>query len=317
MKTFASLIIVASLTLAVGGCADPSRESDADALRDDLADLPGVTSVKLDYTEPVVLDSGKLALEVEMTDTASPEQVAAVIETAYDAFRTTHHGEEADLSLAAGWTTVALRAFEPEASVAAVGAATLTGLTATPKGGWATVDLTTDDVPKGDHVAGTYVITLPERSTAADVPVLLESLAAEHDEDSLIGWGAAAADGSSLTYDAGFPPAELVARWVRMQSPRAPLAVRAVENGAMFVTGGLSSTYDLTERADRRALDRITRSQLRVLGAGEWTYDLVDADGRPVTSIDRYLCQPTSEGPYDDELEAWVLATWGRCVGAS
>lgn len=317
MNSFATLIVLASLTLAVGGCADPSRESDADALRDGLTDLPGVTSVKLDYTEPVVLDSGKLALEVEMTDTASAEQVAAVIETAYDAFHTTHHGEEADLSVAAGSTTVALRAFEPEASVAAVGAATRTGLTATPKGGWATIDLTTDGVPKGDHVAGTYIVTLPGGSTAADVPVLLESLAAEHDGDFLIGWGAAAADGSSLTYDVGFPPAELVTRWERMQHAGAPLAVRAVEDGAMFVTGGLSSTYDLTERADRRALDRITRSQLRVLGAGEWTYDLVDADGRPVTSIDRYLCEPTSEGPYDDELEAWVLATWGRCVGAS
>ncbi len=315
MNTFASLIIFASLTVVVGGCADPSRESDADALRDGLADFPGVTSVRLDYTEPVVLDSGKLTLDVEMTDEATADQIVAVTETAYDAFRTTHHGEEADLAIATGKTTVALRAFEPDASVAAVGAATRTGLTAAPEAGWVTIDLTTQEVPKGDHVAGTYVVALPEGSTAPDVPGLLESLAAEHDGQSLIGWGGAAGDGSSLTYDVGFPPAELIARWVRMQAAGPPLAVRAFEDGAMFATGHLGSTYDLTRRADRRALDRVIRPQLRALGEDEWTYDLVDTDVALVTSIDRYICEPTSEGPYDDEVEAWVAATFGRCDG--
>lgn len=311
MKPFVSLIVLAGVVL-VGGCADPSRQSDAETLRSDLADLPGVTSVQLDYTEPVVLDSGKLVLEVEMADDATADQIVAVTEMSYDAFRTTHHGEEADLSLAAGRTTLALRAFEPEASVDAVGAATRTGLTAVPEGGWATIDLTTQEVPKGDHVAGTYVVELPQGSTSADVPALLESLAAEHGDQSLIGWGAAAADGSSLTYDVGFPPAELMARWVRMQTAAAPLAVRATEDGAMFATGRLTPTADVTERA----LDRITRPHLRALGDGAWTYDLLYANGSPVTSIDRYLCEPTSEGPYDDELEAWVTTTFGRCVGA-
>lgn len=133
MRAIAALVIMAGLAIAPAGCADPSRESEADTLRGELADLPGVTSARLDYTEPVILDSGKLALEVDMTDDASADQVVAVTETAYGAFRTTHHGEEADLAIAAGRTTVAVRAFEPDASVAAVSAATRTGLTAAPR----------------------------------------------------------------------------------------------------------------------------------------------------------------------------------------
>jgi hypothetical protein len=311
MRAIASLVIMASL--AVAGCADPSRESDAVALRGDLAGLPGVTSVRLDYTRPVILDSGKLALEVGMIDNARVDQVAAVIEMAYDSFRSTHHREEADLSIAAGRTTVALRAFEPDASVAAVTTAVLTGLTAAPEDGWVAIDLTTQDVPQSDHVAGTYVVTLPERSTAAEVPALLESLAAEHDENPLIGWGGAAADGSSLTYDAGFPPDELVVRWVRLETAGLPVAMRAFEDGLLFVEGHLTSTYDVTSRSDRRALDQITRPQLRTLGAGEWVYDLIDTDGGYIASIDRVICESTSEGPYDDKLEAWVAEKLGSC----
>ncbi|HEX6150564.1 hypothetical protein, partial [Nocardioides sp.] len=57
------------------------------------------------------------------------------------------------------------------------------------------IDLTTQDVPQGEHVAGTYVVGLPGGSTADDVPTLLRSLAAEYDEEPVIGWGGSAADG--------------------------------------------------------------------------------------------------------------------------
>ena len=187
------LVAVAGLSV---GCANASLDSEADELRTEVAGLPGVTSAQLDYNEPVSLESGNLALKVEMDDTATPDEIVAVTETAYRAFSSTHQGEEADLSVRAGQTTVALRSFEPEASVTAVTEAIRTGLTATPDAGSVAIDLTTDGVPKGDHVAGTYLVALPDGSTFAEVPDLLASLALDQSENAQIGWGGAAADGS-------------------------------------------------------------------------------------------------------------------------
>ena len=309
----APVLLLALAGGAAAGCAGPSREREAEELRERLAALPSVTSVHLKYREPIILDSGKVALRVRMTDEARADQVVAVTTTAYDAFRSTHRSEEADLSIAAGRTTVALRAFEPDASVDAVGEATRTGLDAAPHDGSVAIDLTTQDVDEGDHVAGTYVVGLAEGSTAADVPALLDSLAARHEPDPLIGWGAAAADGSSLAYDIGFPPAALVARWSRAQAAGLPLVVRAFADGVLFAEARLTSSHDPTSRADRRALDRMVRPQLRALGRGEWVYDILDARGDYLVSIDRYSCLSTSEGSYDRDLEAWVVERFGAC----
>lgn len=315
MRPIAWLPVVTALVLLCVGCADPSLETEADELRDEVAGLPGVTSAKLRYTEPVTLDSGKLLVKVEMGGSATPEEIALVAETAYDAFSGTHHGEEADLSLRAGRTTVAIRSFEPDASVEAVGDAVRTGLAAAPRGASVAIDLTTQDVSRGDHVAGTYVLALPEGSTVSDVPRLLTAVAADQPENPLIGWGAAAADGSSLSYDRGFPPPELVSRWERVQTVGPRAAVRAFADGALFVKARVSTRYDVRDPADRRELDRVTRPQLRALGAGTWVYDLTGPRGRLLASIDRYICASTSEGAYDDELEAWVESELGGCPG--
>ncbi|WP_127480687.1 hypothetical protein [Nocardioides pantholopis] len=312
MRSLSWLSVLVAVTGLCVGCADPSLDPEADQLRADVAGLPGVTSARLDYTEPVTLDSGKLALSVEMSGTATPDQVVAVTETAYRAFASTHQREEADLAIRAGHAAVALRAFEPDASVGAVSEAVRTGLLAAPDGGSVTIDLTTDDVPEGDHVAGTYLVGLPAGSTFAEVPPLLGSLAA-HQPDRQIGWGGAAADGSALSYDSGLPPAQLIARWERMQRPEAPLAVRAFEDGALLVEARVRRRYDVEDPADRRALDQITRPQLRALGDGEWAYTLLGHRGTYLAEIDRYVCMTSSEGPYDDELEAWVTRRFGPC----
>ena len=312
MRPIGWLSVIAAAALCFG-CADPSLDSEADGLRADVLDLPGVTSAELTYSEPVTLDSGKLILRVEMMDTATSDQVVAVAETAYGAFSTTHRGEEADLSIHAGPASVALRSFEPDASVNAVSAAVRTGLMAAPDAGSVAVDLTTDDVPEGDHVAGSYLVTLPAGSTFADVPPLLASLAEQHPDDTQIGWGGAAGDGSSLSYDDGFPPAQLVGRWEGMQTAELPLAVRALEDGALFVQGRLTRRYDVTDPSDRRALDKITHPQLSALGDGEWVYTLLGPQGAYLAEVDRFVCVPASEGPYDDELEAWVTAQFGDC----
>lgn len=307
-------VLVAVAGLAVG-CANESLDSEADELRIEVAGLPGVTSAELDYSEPVTLDSGKLVLEVEMNDTATPDEVVGVAETAYRAFSSTHLDEEADLKIRAGQTTVALRSFEPEASLTAVSDAARIGLMARPDGGSVAVDLTTDGVPTGDHVAGTYLVGLPEGSTFVEVPDLLASLAVDQPEDAQIGWGGAAADGSSLSYESGFPPEELVGRWERMQRAELPLAVRATTDGVLLAEGRLTASYDVEEVADRRALDSITHPQLRALaeGDGEWGYTLLGPDGAYLADIDRFVCAPTPGGPYDDQLEAWATDQFGPC----
>jgi hypothetical protein len=303
----------AALAVAAAGCANPSLAPEADDLRDEVAGLPGVVAARLDYTEPVTLDSGKVVLKVAMSGTATHDQVVDVADAAYDAFRSTHHDEEADLAVSAGRITVAIRSFEPEASVTAVGDAVRTGLAAAPEGGSVAIDLTTQDVEQGDHVAGTYVVTLPDGSTSADVPGRLASLEADRPDDDLVGWGVAAADGSSLTYDHGFPPARLVDRWRRLQTAGVPTGVRALADGSLFVTARPATAYDVADPDDRRALDRITHAQLRVLGGGGWVYDLDGPDGARLAEVDRYTCEATSEGAYDDALEAWVGRRLGAC----
>lgn len=306
------LVVIAGLCV---GCANPSLDSEAEELRADLAGLPGVSSAQLDYHEPVTLDSGKLQLEVEMSDTATPDEVVAVSETAYRAFSSTHQDEEADLSIRAGDTTVALRSFEPEASLTAVTQAVRNGLLAAPDAGSVVIDLTTDDVPKGDHVAGTYLVRLPDGSTFADVPDLLAALAGQQTESTQIGWGGGAADGSSLTYDRGLPPEQLIGRWKRMQAAELPLAIRAFHDGLLLAEGRLTTRYDVTDAADRRALDRIVHPQLRALaeGGGEWAYTLLGPGGAYLAEIDRFVCVPSPAGPYDDQLEAWVTKEFGPC----
>lgn len=305
--------LVAAIGLCVG-CANPTLATEADGLRAEVAGLPGVTSALLEYHEPVSLDSGKLALEVEMVGTATPDQVVAVTQAAYGGLSTTHRGEEADLTIRAGQTTVVLRSFEPDASSTAVGTAVRTGLVAAPDAGSVAIDLTTDDVSAGDHVAGTYLVALPDGSTFLEVPDLLATLAQAQPDNPQIGWGVAAADGSSLSYESGFPPQSLVGRWERIQRVELPMAVRATTDGALFLEGRLTRRFDVADPGDRRALDRITHGQMHALGDGPWSYTLLERQGASLADIDRFVCAPPmSEGPYDDELDAWAVDEFGPC----
>ncbi|GAB2861179.1 hypothetical protein [Nocardioides pacificus] len=313
MRSLTSLTLLVTVAALSFGCANPTLDSEAEQLRSELADLPGVTSAALDYSEPVTLDSGKLALAVEMSDSATPDEVVTVAETAYRAFSSTHDGEEADLAIRAGASAVTLRSYEPDASVAAVGEAVRTGFAATPEDASVAIELTTQDVAKGDHVAGSYLVALPQGSTFADVPDLLGSLDTGQSDTSLFGWGGAAADGSSLTYEKGLPSEELIDRWRQMQSPEAPLSVRAFEDGALLTEARLTKRFDVDDPAQRRALDSITHPQLLALGDGEWSYALLGPRGSYLADIDRYICAPGSEGAYDDQLEAWVTEQFGPC----
>ena len=125
MRPSALLVAVVALFLPLlTACANPSQQADAEDLRDRLVELPGVSRATLDYTEPVTLDSGKVALRVEMTKNADAAQITDVVATTYDAFAGTHHGEEGDLDVAVGSDLIHLRSFEPDAEVTAVEEAT-------------------------------------------------------------------------------------------------------------------------------------------------------------------------------------------------
>lgn len=308
-----TLVLCSLLALTVTGCAERTLATEARALRTDLASLPGVATATLDYTEPVPLDSGKLHVRVAMTRTAGVDEVLRVTETAYDAFRGTHHDEEADLTVTFPDGTVHVRAFQPQASLAAVSAALVNGLSAVEDDRSVDVDLMTQDVKAGDHVRATYVVTLPSGSDADDVLPALDELRTLHDDSRLVGWGVAAADGSALAYDRGFPTAELRSTFARMQDPALPPYVRGTGGGWVFVDTRVHAGADLRDAAVRRSLDRVAHRQLRALGAAPvWAYE-VHQGKRMVVSIDKGICVANSESVWDRELEAWSQRVGGGC----
>lgn len=155
-----SLLTCALLPLAAA-CANPSHASEADALRDRLAGLPGVTSADLDYTEPITFDSGKLTLTVALAPDADAAAVVEVVATTYAAFAGTHQGEEGDLDLTWRDDVVHLRSFEPEADLADVRAAVQRAVPVL-EAESARVALDTQDVVAAPHVrTGVTVTTAP------------------------------------------------------------------------------------------------------------------------------------------------------------
>lgn len=206
MKTTLALAGLCALALPLlSACADPSHASEADALRDELAELPGVVSADLDYTEPVTLDSGKLALRVEMAPGASAGDVREVVATTYTAFEDVHHGEEGDLDITIGDDLVHLRSFEPDADTADVAdaaerAVAVLGI------GIVRADINTQDVAAAPHVHTQYDVTVPEPGVESMLSAL-DGLEAEHAGIPDAGWTVRSGDdgGWALSAQDGFP----------------------------------------------------------------------------------------------------------------
>src|SRR3546814_600953 len=162
MKPTAFLVSLAALSVPLlAACANPSHEDDAEDLRDTLSRLPGVSEVTLDYTEPLTLDSGKLALRVTMTADAEPDAIADVVLTTNDAFADVHHGEEGDLDVLVGDDTIHLRSFEPDAKGEAVRKATANAIPVLGSGA-VLADINTQDVSKKPHVFTAYTVEVEE-----------------------------------------------------------------------------------------------------------------------------------------------------------
>lgn len=206
MKTTLALAGLAALALpALAACANPSRSSEADELRDRLAELPGVVSADLDYTEPVTLDSGKLQLRVEMAEGASAGEVREVVATTYAAFEDTHHGEEGDLDVTIGDDLIHLRSFEPDADTADVADAAERAV-AVLAAGTVRADIDTDDVAAAPHVHTLYDVAVPEPGVDSMLSAL-DSLESEHAGIPDAGWTVRSGDeeGWALSAQDGFP----------------------------------------------------------------------------------------------------------------
>lgn len=197
--------ILALALPVLAACANPSHEKEADELRDRLADLAGVTSVDLDYTEPITLDSGKLQLRVEMAPDADAADVREVVAMTYDAFEDVHHDEEGDLDVTLGEGLIHLRSFEPEAATEDVADAAERAVPVLASG-TVRVDINTQDVSDAPHVHTQYDVTVPEPG-AESLLGALDELASEHADIPDAGWTVRAGDeeGWGLSAQDGFP----------------------------------------------------------------------------------------------------------------
>ncbi|KRB78489.1 hypothetical protein ASE01_04295 [Nocardioides sp. Root190] len=161
MKSTLLLAAVLCSTIPLAACANQSRASEADELREHLASLPGVASADLDYTEPVTLDSGKLTLTVALEPEATADDFVTVVEVTYDAFADVHRGEEGDLEITWGDDSAHLRSFEPDADTAAVAAAAEAAVPVLTEA-VTRAEINTQDVAAKPHVETRFTVTVAE-----------------------------------------------------------------------------------------------------------------------------------------------------------
>lgn len=315
----AGLGVAASCLLS--GCADPSLEADAEQLHDAVRALPGVASADAEYTAPVALDSGKLRLAVRLDRGATPDEVADVGSTIYEAFSTTHRGEEADADVTIGASRLHLRSFQPEADVEAVAREWRLGAELA-AGNEVALDVMTQDVASGDHVRTQVDVTLGDGTGASDVTATLAALERAHGgDDAQRGWGVRAGDGSGVERDDGFPTEETLASWQSLRdaatdasdlSERADVGVDLSESDdprLWYVTvaiQGRDGDLEVVSGSDRLAVLDAALAQLEVARTSgrSWVYDL-QVDGAQAAFIDPDLCEPgaTSDlAPLDQDL---------------
>ena len=137
---------------ALSGCLDPpDKRPEADALRSDVAGMPGVDAAELHYEKGVALDPADVDLRVRMADDATTEQVAQVFVAAYDGFLDEHAEEEGNLEVRWHDDTLELRSFEPRADADDVRAAALAAAGLVGRGRLL-AQVTTQDVETEPHV---------------------------------------------------------------------------------------------------------------------------------------------------------------------
>lgn len=256
-------IVVAAAVLTTGCSADPfvdpDRSEDAAALAEDLRGLSSVATVTVDYSKPIILDSGKLALRVRLDRDAQVADAIVVLDRVYEAFSTTHSGEEGDLDLLVGDDRVHLRTFSPQARSTDVLDQAARAL-ALAQDGRLDVRVTADSVPREPHVETSTTWVLGAGSTAADLPAALSRLRSEHDHPGLE-WSVGASDGASVGGAAGVPDETAEQRWRDLSA--VPLRLPGARASIAYdeTTDRQGRTYSWVE-VDLRATDRTTRLSL-------------------------------------------------------
>ncbi|GAA3536158.1 hypothetical protein AFL01nite_08570 [Aeromicrobium flavum] len=216
------LLAAAAAALALpllAACAGISRAGAAEDLRGALAELPGVTDVDLRYTEPVVLDSGKLEFRVAMAQDAEADDVVAVVARTYESFAGTHHGEEGDLFVTLGDDTVHVRSFDPDAEVEAVEQAAEDAVTVFPTAS-VNADINTQDVATSPHVFTRFTVTIGEQD-GDSVLRMLARLERRHGDIANAGWDVQTRDdetGWELGSSSGFPSSQQRAFYDRLRT---------------------------------------------------------------------------------------------------
>ncbi len=206
VKPFLAVPAVVLALASLTACANPSLGDEAGELRRALAELPGVATVDLRYTEPVILDSGKLQLNVDMSTGADRDDIVSVVRAAYEEFSRTHRGEEGDLFVAVGDDTIHVRSFEPDADTDAVGHAAGHAITVLAAGS-VRADINTQDVEASPHVFTSYSVRIAEQD-ADGVLRVLTSLEQDHRGIPDASWSVRTRDDESgwqLMSSSGFP----------------------------------------------------------------------------------------------------------------
>lgn len=177
MPALAVLAVVASLSAA---CTPADHSDEAGELQRDLRELAGVGEVTLDYVEPELLDAADVNLRVVMTADASPEDVAAVVETAYAGLIDAHADEEGNLTVRVGDDELELRTFESEADASDVGAAVLAGATVAGQYARVYVHVMTQEVDADPHVESLALVRLPSGTRPSEADRVRAAIAKEY-----------------------------------------------------------------------------------------------------------------------------------------
>ena len=178
-------IVLAGLllgSLAVAGCTPASHSQESGELKEELEGLPAVVHVRVYYDEPELLDSAKVDLDVTMDEDATPDQVSAVVEAAYDGLTDAHVKEEGNLVVGFGDDKLYLRTFESEAETDDVAAAALAGAVVAADRRRADISLMTQDVEQAPHVDSVVRLRLPHGTDASEVDRVTKSIEQTFDD---------------------------------------------------------------------------------------------------------------------------------------
>lgn len=163
------VVTLAVCSLAVAGCTPPSHRREASELQDKLHARVGVDNVELAYEEPIALDAADVNLEVTMIDGARPEDVAGVVDTAYDGLTDAHRDEEGNLTVVWDDNRLTLRSFKSTAETADVVEVALAGARVAATYGKVRISIMTQDVDSPSYVDSWVVVHLPRRTPQAEV----------------------------------------------------------------------------------------------------------------------------------------------------